>query len=268
MFRMSERQAAALANMESYLGIRAPRTAFADQEAFRAYWDLVSGRCDTATRARAAETPASRQEQRRQRAERITAHYQDADRLTDYGREYATRYQPSAEKLRQQLVKKSGDEALSAQVMQRLAERLDDSVRAMELAEGMQQHGRHAQAIRAKLRQRLFSAEVIDRCLHALAAPTGSVLDGEALARKAQQLQRKGLSQRAMRMKLMGSQADGPVVQAALEKLLGEQGDGQALRTAIARLARKQLDQRALVQRLAAKGFRHADIIKALAAPR
>lgn len=265
MFSLTERQATALANMEAHLGIRDPRTDFADREAFQAYWDLVSRRCDTTTRARARETPASRQEQRERRAERIAAYYQDADHLLAYGREYAARYQPSTAKLRQQLVAKSGSVELGEQVMGLLAERLQDDVRAMELAEAMQRQGRHAQAIRAKLRQRLFSTAVIDRCLQAMSASTGSVLEADAVARKVQQLQRKGLSQRAMRSKLMGSAADGAVVSAAMAETLGAQGDDGALRTAIARLARKQLDKRALTQRLMAKGFRYADIAKALA---
>lgn len=266
MHRLTERQATALANMEALLGIRNPRTGFADRGEFQAYWELVSRRCDATTRARAQETPASRQEQRQKRAERVAAHYQDTDHLLAYGREYATRYQPSTAKLRQQLVAKSGSAELSDQVMGLLAERLHDDVRATELAETMQRQGRHAQAIRGKLRQRLFTTEVIDRCLRALSAATGSVLEADALARKVQQLQRKGLSQRAMRTRLMGSAADGAVVGAAVAATLGAQGDDGALRTAIARLARKQLDKRALTQRLMAKGFRHADITRALAA--
>ena len=115
-----------MASMESYLGIRSPRTDFPDPERFKEYWELVSRRCDTTTRVRAAETPALRQAQRQVRAERVAAHYQDADHLLAYGREYATRYQPSALKLRQQLVQKSGSEDLSDQVMRLLAERIDD----------------------------------------------------------------------------------------------------------------------------------------------
>lgn len=267
MFRLTERQEAALANMESYVGIRRPRTEFADQETFKAYWELVSRRCDAATRTRATETPASRAAQRQQRQERVTAHYQNADHLFTYGREYAKRYQPSTEKLRQQLAKKSGNEALAEQVMRRFTERLDDDIRAMELAETMQRQGRHAQAIRGKLRLRLFTTEVIDRCLRILTAATGSALDAEALTRKVQQLQRKGLSQRAMRSKLMGSAADTRVVQEAMAQTLGDQGDDHALRAAITRLARKQLDPKALTQRLVGKGFRYADVVRMLAAP-
>lgn len=266
MFSLTERQARALANMESLLGIRNPRTGFADREAFQAYWDLISRRCDSTSRARAQETPESRREQRQRREERVAAYYQDPGHLLAYGREYATRYQPSTAKLRQQLVEKSGSEELGDQVLVLLAERLDDDVRATELAETMQRQGRHAQAIRGKLRQRLFATDVIDRCLQAMTAATGSVLEVDAVARKVQQLQRKGLSQRAMRTRLMGSAADGEVVRAAMAETLGAQGDDGALRAAIARLARKQLDKRVLTQRLMAKGFRYADIAKALAA--
>ncbi len=267
MFRLTARQVAALTNMESYVGIRSPRTDFLDQEAFRAYWELISRRCDVATRARASETPASREEQRKRREERITAHYQNAEHLFTYGREYAKRYQPSTQKLRQQLAQKAGNEALADQVMLRLAERLNDDPRALELAKMMQQHGCHAQAIRAKLRHRLFPTDVIDRCLQTLTAETatGSILDADALTRKVQQLQRKGLSQRAMRSKLMGSSADAMVVNAALAETLGEQGDERALRSAIARLSRKQLDRRALIQRLVGKGFRYSECVQILA---
>ncbi len=267
MIRLTERQVAALANMEAYVGIRNPRTDFADREAFTSYWELVARRCDAATRARASETPASREEQRKRRAERVTAHYQSAEQLFTYGREYAKRYRPSIQKLRQQLALKSGNEVLADQVMLRLAERLNDDLRAREVAEMMQQHGRHAQAIRTKLRQRLFPPDVIDRCLQALmsATATGSLLDAEALNRKVQQLQRKGLSQRAMRSKLMGSSADALVVNAALVETLGESGDDRALRSAIARLSRKPLDRRALIQRLVGKGFRYADCVRILA---
>ena len=267
MFRLTERQITSLANMESYVGIRNPRTDFPDQEAFRAYWDLVARRCDAATRTRAGETTASREAQRKQRQERVTAHYQQAEHLFTYGREYAKRYRPSVQKLRQQLAQKAGDEALADQVMLRLADRLNDDLRARELAEMLQQQGRHARAIRTKLRQRLFTTEVIDRCLQSLtdATTTGSLLDTEALTRKVQQLQRKGLSQRAMRSRLMGSPGDGQVVATALTTTLGDQGDDGALRSTIARLGRKQLDRKALIQRLVGKGFRYADCVRILA---
>ena len=150
--------------------------------------------------------------------------------------------------------------------MEQLRDRLDDDARARELAETMQQQGRHAQAIRAKLRQRLFTTEVIDRCLLMMTEATGSLLNAAALTRQVQKLQRKGLSQRAMRSKLMGSVADGVIVQATLHDTLGESGDDRALRTAIDRLARKQLDRRALIQRLTGKGFRYTDVVRILTA--
>lgn len=263
---MTERQAAGLANMETYLGIRNARTEFADNETFDAYWQLVARRCDAAKRTRTTETAAERAAKQQRRDERIAAHYQDPEHLFAYGCDYATRYQPSVAKLRQKLVEKSGNADLSDQVMLRFAERLDDALRAMELAEMMQRQGRHAQAIRSKLRQRLFASDVIERCLQILTAPTGSLLDGDALVRKVQRLQRKGLSQQAMRSKLMGSAADGPAVRAAMTETLGEQGDDRALRLAIAKYERKNLVGRDLIQRLIGKGFRYAEVTKTLAA--
>ncbi len=266
MFRLTQRQVQGLANMEAYLGIRNPRTDFTDQEAFTAYWEMVARRCDTTTRVRATETPAIRAEQQRKRQEQVTAHYQDATHLYVYGREYAQRYQPSAAKLRQQLVRKSANEVLSDQVMLRLSEGLDDRVRALELAEIMQHQGKHVGAIRSKLRQRLFSTDVIEHCVKVLTATaTGSLLEPEAIARKVRNLQRKGLSQQAMRSKLMGHRADAPVITAALADALGDQGDTHALRLAIAKLSRKKLDVRATTQRLVSKGFRYADVVRALA---
>ena len=273
MLTLTDRQSAALGNMESYLGIRSRRVDFADREAFQAYWDLIARRCDVTTRARASETQESRQKKRQDQKDRVAAYYQDADHLFDYGRAYAKRYQPSARKLHQQLVRKSANAELSEQVMQRLAERLNDTSRAMELAEAMQRRGRHAQAIRSKLRLKQFTAETIDQCLQALASANntstdngGSILDSEALTRQVTLLQRKGLSQRAMRSKLMSQSADGPIVQAALTLTLGDQGaDDQALRSVITKLGKKNLERRALIQRLAGKGFRYADIVRVLA---
>ena len=266
MFQLSERQAEALANMETYVGIRTPRTNFPDREAFQTYWDLVSKRGDATTSTRSGETSQSRAETRQRRDERITAYYQSVEHLCAYGQQYAQRYQPSSAKLRQQVLLKSGSAPLADQVMEQLRDRLNDDARARELAEIMQQQGRHAQAIRSKLRLRLFTTAVIDRCLLSMTEDTGSLLDATALTRQVQKLQRKGLSQRAMRSKLMGSAADGVIVQATLHDTLGESGDDRALRNAIDRLARKQLDRRALIQRLTGKGFRYGDVIRILAA--
>lgn len=273
MFRLSERQAVALANMESYVGIRAPRTDFPDREAFQAYWDLVSKRGDATTRSRTGETTKSRAEKQQRHDQRITAYYQTPAHLLAYGQQYAQRYQPSSAKLRQQVMLKSGDAALVDQVMEQLVHRLDDHARASELADILQHKGSHAQAIRSKLRQRLFSTEVIEQCLTSMTSmtsmtgvATGSLLDADALTRKVHRLQRKGLSQRAMRSKLMGSSADSVMVQTTLNHTLGETGDDAALRIAIDRLARKQLDRRALIQRLIGKGFRYADVVRILAA--
>lgn len=262
MYPLSERQAGALANMETFAGIRRPQTEFPDREAFQAYWDQLVRRGEATKR----ETPALRAEKRQQREERIATYYQDITHLCAYGQQYAQRYQPSSGKLRQQLAAKSRNSELVDQAMERLAERLHDDARARELAEMMQQQGRHAQAIRSKLRQRLFTAEVIERCLTSMTEATGSLLNTASLIRKVQKLQRKGLSQRAMRSKLMGSSADSLIVQATLDDTLGENGDDLALRTAIDRLARKQLDRRALIQRLTGKGFRYADVVRILTA--
>jgi len=244
--------------MEASVGIRSPRLVFADADEFQVYWDRVAKRCEAAQRA----TPASRDAQRQRRTERVTAYYQDIERLSTYGLTYTLRYRPSAAKLREQLIAKSGNETLADQVVQRLAEHVDDGARALELAESLQSQGRHAQQIRIKLRQRQFPAEVINRCIATLSAATGSVLDGDALARKVQRFRAKGLSQQAMRGKLMGSAADRTIVQEAMNEA---GSDEPALRAAIARLSRKDLDRQALIRRLATKGFRYADIVKVLA---
>lgn len=266
MFNASEPQITALAHMEAFIKLRRPRPAFADAEAFQTYWDLIARRCDAAKQAHSTATPASRAALRQQQQERVTAHYQTLAHLGAYGQQYAQRYQPSLAKLRQQLLEKSGNETLVEQTMLHLSAHLHDDVRAGELAEMMQRRGHHAQAIRARLRLRMFSTAVIDRCLQQLAAisVSGSVLDPAALTRKIHKLQRKGLSQQAMRSKLMGHAADGPVVQAALGQALGDHGDDQALRQAIARLSRKPLARRILIQRLVGKGFRFADVVRAL----
>ncbi len=268
MFRPSDRQTEALAAMEAFVGIRNPRTDFADQAAFQTYWDLVARRGDAAKRSRATATPASRAAERQRREERSAAYYQDPEHLFAYARAYAKRYQPASAKLRQQLTLKCDRAELVEDIMQRLSERLDDDARALDVAEAMQRQGRNAPAIRAKLRQRQFSTEVITRCLSALTADTGSVLNPEAITRKIQQFQKKGLSQRAMRSKLMGQSADAPVLAAAFAAhslgTLGGHGDDLALRTAIIRLQRKPLDRRALIQRLSAKGFRYADSVRIL----
>jgi SOS response regulatory protein OraA/RecX len=264
-FALSERQASALAALETFAGIRRPRRDFADREDFQAYWDQITRRGDASAKRRATETASERDARQKDRKERIATHYQDAEHLFAYACGYLARYQPSTEKLRRQLVQKSGSAEVSAVVMERIAERLNDDVRALELAEMLQRQGRHAQAISGKLRQRQFSAESIARALRTITPESGSVLEVAAVSRKVQQLQRKGLSQRAMRTKLMGSAADGAVVAAAIAERLGDQGDDQALAAAIAKLARKQLDSRALIQRLLGKGFRYADVKRVLA---
>ncbi len=268
MFKASERQLVALANMEAFIKLRRPRPAFAEADAFQTYWDLVARRCDAAKRAQSTATPASRAAQRQQQRERLIAHYQTLAHLCAYGQQYAQRYQPSRAKLRQQLLQKSANESLVEQAMLQLSVHLHDEIRAAELAEMMQQHGQHAQTIRAKLRLRMFPTTVIDRCLQQLASTSvsGSVLDPAALTRKIHKLRRKGLSQQVMLSKLIGHSADGPVVQEALKEELGDNGDDQALRHAIARLSRKQLPRRILIQRLIGKGFRFADVVRVLMA--
>ena len=257
-FTMSDRQAQALANMEAMLGLRCPRVEFADHEAFQAYWDQIARRCDSRTRT----TPADRAAQQQRTQARITTHYQDAERLLTYGLTYAHRYQASLAKVRQQLMLKSANETLCAQVMGDLSERVNERDYALDLAERMQRQGRNAQTIHTKLLQRLFPVAIIAQCLEALAEATGSVLDAQVIARKVQQLQRKGLSRQAMTSKFRGNAADAAVIQAACATVLGDHGDEVALRLAYAKLARKNLDRRVLIQRLVSKGFRYGEVLK------
>lgn len=264
MMRITERQAHALANMESYLGIRNQRTDFADSDEFQVYWSMIARRCDTTARIRSTETSADRAGKQQRQRERIVALYQNQKKLFEYGCEYVLRYQPSVAKVRNQLVAKSGNPELADTVMEKLAERMNDRIRAHEVAEIMQNQGRNAQEISGKLRQRLFSSEVIAQCLEQLTAANGSVLNAEAVERKIIKLQRKGVSQQSMRSKLMGQQADAPVIRAALHAALGVTGDEHALRLAVAKLARKNLDSRALIQRLVGKGFRYAEVVACL----
>jgi SOS response regulatory protein OraA/RecX len=263
MFTPSPSQQAALARMAAMAGLRESPPPFVDAAAFQAYWELVARRADRERRL----TPAERIARQQRKSQRIKTYYQHVDHLVAYGRAYAVRFQPSLEKLRQQLAKKCADVALVEQAMVVLADSLNDRRRAQELAEMMQAQGRTAQAIRAKLRLRKFSQEVITECLAALAEATGSVLQNDAVVRQVQRFQRKGLSQRAMRQRFGGQSADAPVVAAAMEQALGSQGDDQALRIAIARASRKSLDRRALIQRLSGKGFRYGDIIRVLSDP-
>jgi SOS response regulatory protein OraA/RecX len=260
----SERQLTALANMEAFLKRRQPRPPLTDREAFEAYWELLTRRCEAARRAQTTATPASRAADREARQQRLTAYYQTLPHLLAYGQQYRQRYQPSLAKLRQQLVLKGADAVLVEQVMEQLSSSMDDARRAGEVAEMLQQRGDHAAAIRVKLRQRLFTNETIEHCLDQLSAATGSVLEAAALTRKIQKLQRKGMSQQAMRSRLMGQAGDRPIVQAALNETGGEE---QALRRAIERLQRRPLAPRVLIQRLLGKGFRYADIVRVIAEP-
>lgn len=267
MFEMTNGRATALAKLESFAGLRSHRTTFADKEAFQAYWELIARRCDAAAQQREKTTPADRVRLRHEQEARSAARFQDSAQLEAYGRDYATRYQPSVAKLKQQLSRKCpGNTAVVDQVMEKLENALHDDVRALEIAKSLQRQGRHAGDMRTKLRQRLFSTATIDRCLEMLSAATGSVLNADSLTRKAHKLQRKGLSQQAMRRKLTGHAADGELVQTVLNETLADQGDGPAIRSAIAKLARKQLDRRKVIQRLLAKGFRYADIMTHLQA--
>lgn len=250
MFQPTPRQRAGLASLERFCGIREPRTDFPDREAFAAYWDLVVARGETAKRQRTPEAEAARRE-------RVAAHFLDEDALTRHGRAYVQRYQPSSGKLRQHLAMKCADSAVCDRALARLAESLDDRARIRELAEILQRQGRHARAIRDKLRQRLFPLPLIDACLESLTdAGEGSLLDPAALDRQVAKLSRKGLSKRAMQGKLMGGAGDRGAVQAAL----GQTDDTQALRAAYAKLARRPRPTRELTQRLLAKGFRYPDI--------
>lgn len=258
----SERQLTALTNMEAFLKRRQPRPPLADREAFEAYWELLSRGCEAARRAQATATPASRAAQRADRQQRLTAYYQTLPHLLAYAQQYRQRYQPSVAKLRQQLVLKGADEGLVEQAMQQLSGSMNDAQRAGELAEMLQQRGDHAAAIRVKLRQRMFTNESIEHCLQQLSAATGSVLEASAVARKIQKLQRKGMSQQAMRSTLMGQAADRAIVQAALNVAGGEE---QALRRTVERLQRRRLAPRVLIQRLLGKGFGYASIVRVLA---
>ncbi len=260
----SARQVEALAKLEAFAGLRLNRREFADRAEFQAYWDSIATRGDAAAKRRASETATERDARQERREARITAHYQDEEKLFAYACGYLARYQPASAKLRAQLVEKSGSAEVVEQVMARLAERLDDDARALELGEGLQRQGKNAQAIRNKLRQRRFSAESIERCLRTLTPEGGSLLDVAQVSRTVQRLERKGLSQRAMLAKLRGSAADGEVVAAAMAQ--SSQGDDPALRTALAKYQRKGLTGRALVQRLLTKGFRYADVTRIIAA--
>ena len=256
MFTPSARQRDGLARMEEFCGIRTPRTAFADAAEFSAYWTLVAARGDACKRSRTPEAAAKR-------AERITAHYQDEEALCRYGRAYLQRYQPSSGKLQQQLLAKSGDPDLSERVMATLAESINDAARIRELAEILQRQGRHAPAIRDKLRQRLFPTALIDACLRELTeAGDGTLLDAQALTRQVAKLRKKGLSQRAIQGRLMGAAGDRAAVTAAVQ---AHGDDAAALRDAYAKLARKPRTPQELTQRLLAKGFRYGDITALLA---
>ena len=255
MFQPTPRQRAGLASLERFCGIREPRTDFPDREEFAAYWDLVVARGEAAKRQRTPEVAAARRE-------RVAAHFLDEDALTRHGQIYLQRYQPSSGKLRQHLQSKCRDPAVCERAMSRLAESLDDRVRIRELAEILQRQGRHARAIRDKLRQRLFPLPLIDACLESLTeAGQGTLLDAPALGRQVAKLTRKGLSKRAMEGKLMGGAGDRAAVQAAL----GQTDDAQALRAAYAKLARRLRPPREMIQRLLAKGFRYSDIAALLA---
>lgn len=260
MYEPTPKQLDALANMESYGGIRSHRTAFATREEFREYWDRVSARADRVTRNR----KRSRAEQGKRCRERARRRYQDDKNLEEYGRKYALRYRPSSEKLRRQLAAKAGDEARAERVATRLTDVVDDAVRADELAHRMRAQGRNRDSIRRKLRQRLFDATTIERCLENLADQGGSVLDREALARRVGTLRRKGFSRQAILRKLGGNAADHPLVEAALAAGYDDGDEAANLAAALIKLKRKDLDEKTLIRRLQSRGFRYGDIRGAL----
>ena len=260
MFRPSPAQQRALARIEEFCGIRNPRTEFVDAAAFTAYWELVSQRADATRRSQIETTPAARAQQRIARLEAQAEALRNPERLAQVGTDYARRFQPSAEALRQYLKRKCADADICDLVYARISHLVCDDVRVVELAEMLQRQGRHSRDIKARLRQRGFPAELIDRCLADLSRATGSLLDPTAVRRKVATLQRKGLSQQAMRGRLMGSTADAAVVKSAMAETLGDAGDQDALKLAYAKLARRPRPEPEMIQRLLSKGFRYADI--------
>jgi SOS response regulatory protein OraA/RecX len=260
MFCPSPAQQRALARIEEFCGIRNPRTEFVDAAAFQMYWELVSQRADATRRAQIETTPAVRVQNRTTRLQAQVEALRDPERLAKVGADYARRFQPSAEALRQYLKRKCADPDMCTAAYARIAHLVCDDVRVVELAEMLQRQGRHSQDITTRLRQRGFPAALIDRCVADLSRETGSLLDPTAVQRKVATLQRKGLSQQVMRGRLMGSTADAAVVQAAMAQTLGEAGDQDALRLAYVKLARRPRPEPEMIQRLLAKGFRYADI--------
>jgi SOS response regulatory protein OraA/RecX len=264
----SDLQIGALAKFETFLNLRRRRTNFADREEFQRYWDQLKQRCDQTAQQRQSESPSARRAREEQRKAKVTAFYNNEERLLAYAHQYRVRFQPSTQKLRVQLLAKSANAEVVERVMIRLQEHLNDDVRAMELAERMRGQGRNAAYIQNKLSIRKFSRETITRCVKTCAADHGSLWLADALERKAKQLKRKGLSRSAIRRTLTERPADAPLVDAALAQLFAdEEGDDANLTKAVARLLIRKVEPQIIIRRLQAKGFSFAAIKKILALP-
>ena len=136
MFDPSEKQLAALANMEDYFSVGSNRTQFKDHDEFQEYWNLVSKRCDKVSRHKNTDgpstTPGATAEQNKKRNNAKTAHYNEPEKLRSYAKKYCQRYQPSVNKLRMQLVRKSHNQELSDEVIKDLAQVMVVSVEKPE----------------------------------------------------------------------------------------------------------------------------------------
>jgi SOS response regulatory protein OraA/RecX len=264
MFRLTDRQSAAVAKREEYLGIRRHRTQFSDRDDFQAYWDLLDRRCAAVSHQRSTDTPESIAERRKRKQAAILRYYNDELHLLEYAKAYHQRYHPSTARLRMNLVRKCGNAELSETVLERMRHLIDDDARALELAEFLQGQGRNANDIRTKLSQRRFTAETIARCLAAVSDDSGSAWDADALTRKVMLLKRKGLSLQAIRRKLIERPADAEPVAAAMAQVFNDEGDDANVAAEIAKLRRKKLDDKTMYRRLMTKGFAYAAIKAAL----
>lgn len=261
MFEPTIKQLDALARMEDYIDIGSHRTHFPDKKQFEEYWQRVSDRCDAKTRARkAAEGKESRPPSFKQRQKKTFAWYNNQDRLLAYAEKYQKRYQPSREKLRQQLIFKCNNPDLSATIIEALADRIDDQALALSQAVSMQHKGKNISYIKQKLRQRCFDQDCVAQTIDALKQEDGSVLDEDALEKQVLRLHRKGMSRRAIQQRLCEQAADRAPVNAALDRLCDDDEERANLQRQIAKLEKKSLDRNKLIQRLLSKGFSYDSI--------
>lgn len=264
MFDPTEKQLAALANMESYVGVNSNRTQFKDQPEFQDYWNLVSKRCDKVSRHKKSKNPAvsatASPEQIQKRNESKISYYNDEKNLKSYAQKYCQRYQPSRNKLCAQLMRKSHNQKLSDLVTQQLSEYMDDDALALQLTERMRDQGKNKNYITNKLSQRLFEQDCINRCIKTTSTDTGSIWDTDALRKKVETLKRKGFSLHAIRQKLTEQQADKPLVEEALSAVFSTVTDDHNLRSAIAKMQSKNIEHEKIIKRLISKGFRYAAI--------